>query len=69
MPMFTKAAQMHSGQILYFTSYSVGVQLYLGTTSVPAVLQCDLLFICAGEKKYGTTSVLLNRICGISSAI
>lgn len=49
--MFTKAAQMQSGQILCFTSYSLGVQLNLGTTSVPAVLQYDLLFICAGEKK------------------
>lgn len=48
--MFTKAAQMQSGQILCFTSYSVGVQLNLATTSVPAVLQYDLLFIWAGIK-------------------
>lgn len=51
LPMFTKAAQRQSGQILCSTSYSVGVQLNLRTTSVPAALQWDLLFICAGEKK------------------
>lgn len=68
LPMFTEAAQMQSGQILCFTSYSVGVQLNLGTTSAPAVLQYvlqyDLLLICARVRNYGTMSVFL---CGISS--
>lgn len=67
--MFTKAAQMQNGHILCFTSHSIGVQLNLATTSVPAVLHYDLLFICAGEKNHGSTSVFLNRICGISSML